>query len=78
SVKRSLRVSLCGWGCEATLDLQSEKKKQSFALVAPKADAPVVLDKRARFGRFRHLRFCLRDAGEHRSRWSRLALYSNL
>ena len=78
SVKRSLRVSLCGWGCEATLELPSEKKTQSFALVAPKADAPVVLDKRARFGRFRHLRFCLRDVGEHRSRWSRLALYSNL
>ena len=78
SVKRSLRVSLCGWGCEATLELQSEKKTQRFALSADKSDAPLVLDKRARFGRFRHLRFSLRDTGEHRSRWSRLALYSNL
>ena len=78
SVKRSLRVSLCGWGCEATLELQSEKKTQSFALSAARSDAPLVLDKRARFGRFKHLRFSLRDTGEHRSRWSRLALYSNL
>jgi hypothetical protein len=78
SVKRSLRVSLCGWGCEATLELQSEKKTQSFALSATASDAPLVLDKRARFGRFKHLRFSLRDTGKHRSRWSRLALYSNL
>ena len=78
SVKRSLRVSLCGWGCEATLELQSEKKTQRFALSADKSDAPFVLDKRARFGRFKHLRFSLRDTGSHRSRWSRLALYSNL
>lgn len=78
SIKRSLRISLCGWGCEATLELQSEKKKQSFTLLADQSDAPLVLDKRARFGRFRHLRFSLRDTGEHRSRWSRLALYSNL
>lgn len=78
SVKRSIRVSLCGWGCEATLDLQSEKQTQRFVLAAEKSDAPLVLDKRTRFGRFKHIRFCLRDTGEHRSRWSRLALYSNL
>ena len=78
SVKRSLRISLCGWGCEATLELQSEKRTRSFILDEIPSEAPLVLDKRARFGRFRHLRVCLRDMGDKRSRFSRLALYSNL
>ncbi len=78
SVKRSLRVTLCGFGAEARLELESEKKSRIFTVVSPSQDAPICLDKRARFGRFRHLRFCLRDFGTERSRWSRLSLYSNL
>ncbi len=78
SVKRSLRVTLCGFGAEATLELESERRAQSYLLLTSPDTVPVCLDKRARFGRFRHLRFCLRDRGKERSRWSRLSLYSNL
>ncbi len=78
SVKRSLRVTLCGFGAEAMLELESERKSRHYSILAPDSSYPVCMDHRARFGRFRHLRFCLRDNGTRRSRWSRLALYSNL
>ncbi len=78
SVKRSLRVTLCGFGAEAMLELESERKSRRYSILAPDTSYPVCMDHRARFGRFRHLRFCLRDSGTKRSRWSRLALYSNV
>ncbi len=79
SVKRSLRFTLCGFGAEASLEFESERHSRNFVLFnTGNQEVPVCLDKRTRFGRFRHLRFCLRDTGTTRSRWSRLALYSNL
>lgn len=78
-VKRALRVTLVCENTEAaSLTLTTEKRSRTLTPDATRHNCPDVCELRPSLGRFRLLRITLRDAGESRSHYYRLAIYANL